>query len=97
MIFFLWFFNFPSLRYAGYIIVFLMIIFPYSVFVSNKIDFSKKNNIKTFNHFSDFLLCFLTKNISRIESELNLSDNVHHNFKTFLSFGLMIKIIKRFQ
>ena len=58
MIFFLWFFNFPSLRYAGYIIVFLMIIFPYSVFVSNKIDFSKKQYKKTFNHFSDFLLNF---------------------------------------
>ena len=89
IIFFLWFFNFPTLRYAGYIIVYLMIIFPYAVFLSKKIDFSKKSNIKKLSII--FLISysiFLTKNISRMNFELNLSDNGHHNFMNFPLFWI---------
>ena len=46
LIFLSWFFNFPTLRYAGYIVVFLLFIFPFSIFISKKIDFSQKNNLK---------------------------------------------------
>ncbi len=46
LIFFLWFFNFPTLRYAGYIVVFLLMIYPFSNFIAKKIDFSAKENIK---------------------------------------------------
>ena len=35
-IFFIWFFNFPTLRYAGFLIVFLIIIYPFIFFLDKK-------------------------------------------------------------
>ena len=96
IIFFLWFFNFPTLRYAGYIIVFLLFIFPFSIFISKKINFSKKNNLKKMSII--FLIAyfiFIMKNISRLNKEFNFKENEHHNFKNFPFFGLMIMILKR--
>ena len=34
----LWFLNFPTLRYAGYTVVFLIIIFPFCLFFSQIIN-----------------------------------------------------------
>ena len=84
VIFLLWFMNFPTLRYAGYIIVFLLIVFPYSIYVMKKINFSKKNNLKKLSViFIISYAIFLFKNVSRINNEFNLSVDVHHNFDNF--------------
>ena len=42
IVFLLWFINFPTLRYAGYLIVFLLIIFPYSIYLDKRINLSKE-------------------------------------------------------
>lgn len=84
VIFLIWFLNFPTLRYSGYPIVFLLFIFPISYFLSSKIDLSNKNNLKKISII--FLISysvFMFKNILRINNELQLSEIDHHNFKNF--------------
>ena len=83
-IFLLWFFNFPSLRYAGYLIVYLIIVLPIVNLISIKVDLKKKQNLKTFS--SIFIICltiFYAKNLIRINNSLNISHESHHNFKNF--------------
>ena len=96
LIFLLWFYNFPTLRYAGYIIVFLMFIFPFSIFLSRKIDISKKNNLKK---ISIILLIsysiFVLKNINRLNNEFNVRESEHHNFKNFPFFWVNEKDFKK--
>lgn len=84
IVFLLWFINFPTLRYAGYLIVFLLIIFPYSIYLSKRINLSERNILKKLSII--FLISytiFLTKNVSRINNELAILDSAHHNFKNF--------------
>jgi len=84
IIFILWFYNFPTLRYAGYIIVYLIIIFPYIIFLEKRVDLKKKNNLKKISII--FLISysiFFVKNSNRIYNELNIPYNNHHNFKDF--------------
>ena len=82
--FLLWFFNFPTLRYAGFLVVFLLIIFPYTLFLINRINFTNKNILKKISIiFVISYSIFLMKNISRINNELKLDINEHHNFKDF--------------
>ena len=88
VIFFVWFLNFPTLRYSGYVIVFMILIFPFSIYASQKINFSNKNYIKKISII--FLISysiFLFKNISRISNELKLSETGHHNFSNFHFIG----------
>ena len=84
VIFLIWFLNFPTLRYSGYAIVFLLFIFPISYFLKNKIDLSNKNNLKKISiiFFISYSV-FMFKNISRIYNELQISEIDHHNFKNF--------------
>ncbi|MDC3126000.1 hypothetical protein OA418_04095 [Candidatus Pelagibacter sp.] len=84
VIFLMWFFNFPTLRYSGYIIVFLISIYPFATLIEKKINFSEKNILKKFT----IMVCisysiFLYKNISRINNELSLTKENHHNFYDF--------------
>tara|TARA_B100001121_G_scaffold301072_1_gene311722 strand:+ start:543 stop:2249 length:1707 start_codon:yes stop_codon:yes gene_type:complete len=89
LIFFLWFFNFPTLRYAGYIVVFLIIIYPFSVFAAKKIDFSVKENVKKLTIiFIISYSVFLIKNVTRINNELSISKNHHNNFANFPLFWI---------
>ena len=84
IIFLLWLFNFPTLRYSGYAVVYLIIILPFSLYASNRVDFSKKTNLKKISII--FLISysiFMYKNISRISNELKLPVASHHNFKSF--------------
>jgi len=84
IIFLLWFFNFPTLRYAGFAIVYLVIIFPFIFFLNKKIDLKRKNNLKKISII--FLISysiFFIKNSNRIYNELGIPDNNHHNFKNF--------------
>ena len=79
-----WFLNFPTLRYAGFIIVFTVLIFPFIVIVDKAIDLSLKTNLRKLSII--FLISysiFLVKNIQRINNELKLSIEDHHNFKNF--------------
>ena len=87
LIFLLWFFNFPTLRYAGYIIVFSLLTFPFIFLIEKKINFHSRKVLKKISII--FLISytvFLTKNITRINDELKLKENDHHNFKNFPFF-----------
>lgn len=87
LIFFIWFMNFPTLRYAGYIIVFFLIIFPFCIFFRNKIDLNKKQDLKKLSAiFAISCLIFVSKNVYRLDKELNISYIDHHNFKNFPFF-----------
>ena len=80
----LWFFNFPTLRYAGYSIVFLVLAVPFSLFLAKRINLNDKNVIKKINLL--IILAFIVfnfKNIQRLNKELNLNINEHHNFSNF--------------
>ena len=64
-----WFFNFPALRYGGYVLIFLLIAYPF-IFLENKfgLKFSKKKYLIT------ILFCaviFNAKNFNRINNEFN--------------------------
>ena len=61
LIFLVWFFNFPTLRYAGYVIVFLLIILPFAIFLRSKIDFDNKKSQKLKIIFFISYLIFLLK------------------------------------
>ena len=84
IVFCLWFFNFPSLRYAGYSVVFLIIVVPLCIFFSKRIDF---NNYKVKKKFKILivisLIIFNFKNIQRLNHEINLKSYEHHNFFNF--------------
>tara|TARA_Y100000591_G_scaffold91462_1_gene77309 strand:- start:692 stop:2386 length:1695 start_codon:yes stop_codon:yes gene_type:complete len=84
IIFLMWFLNFPTLRYSGYAIVFLLIVFPVSLYLNGKIDLSNKNTLKKISiiFFISYTI-FVYKNISRIYNEFQLSKIEHNNFKEF--------------
>ncbi|MDA7552974.1 hypothetical protein N8740_01660 [Candidatus Pelagibacter sp.] len=82
--FIIWFFNFPSLRYAGYIVFYILIIFPLIYIFQYKIDLTKKLVIKKISIlFLISLTIFFIKNVNRINTELNTSNNSDHNFTNF--------------
>ncbi len=98
VIFLLWFMNFPTLRYAGYLIVFMLIIFPYSILIQKKIDFSKKHISKKLSIiFLISFTIFISKNINRLNHELSEAENVDHNFKNFPFFWIPKKEFKKSQ
>ena len=80
----IWFFNFPSLRYAGYIIFYMLIIFPFIYMFQYKIELTSRLAIRKISIlFLISLTVFFVKNISRINSELNTPNVNDHNFKNF--------------
>ena len=86
-IFFVWFLNFPTLRYAGYVIVFLLFIFPIALYLNNKVNLSNKISLKKITII--FLISysvFFYKNITRVYNELQLTERDHHNFENFPLF-----------
>ena len=91
----IWFINFPTLRYAGYVIIFLIFIFPFSVYMGKLVNISSKQNLKRI-----LLLLvvsytiFLFKNINRINNELNISSTNDHNFKNFPFFWVENKNVQ---
>lgn len=84
IIFLVWFMNFPTLRYAGYIITYLIFVLPFCFIIDKKLIFSRKENL---NKILIILIIsysiFLFKNVSRIKSELNLDKNSDNNFLNF--------------
>lgn len=84
IVFLLWFLNFPTLRYAGYIVIFFIFIFPASLMLSYKIDLTKKRNLKKISYvFILSFLIFFLRNVDRIHAELSLTVKDHNNFKNF--------------
>ncbi len=73
IIFFIWFFNHPTLRYGGYPIVFLILSIPISFLFFN---FSNRKYIeRKFKFFVLFIIIlFNLKNINRIDNEFNRND-----------------------
>ena len=58
--------NFPTLRYAGYIVTYLIFILPFSFIINKKLNVSKKENLNTL--FIILIISysiFLLKNISK--------------------------------
>ena len=84
LVFSLWFFNFPSLRYAGYSILFLLLIVPLCIYLAKNLNLKKiivKKKIKILIILA--LIVFNFKNIQRLNNELNLKNYEHHNFLNF--------------
>ena len=87
IVFLIWFFNFPTLRYAGYTIVFLILVLPVSFFLAKKVNFSKKVVIKKINLLIILaIIIFNIKNIERLNKEFNYKINENHNFSNFPFF-----------
>tara|TARA_Y100000590_G_C15538646_1_gene946053 strand:+ start:198 stop:899 length:702 start_codon:yes stop_codon:yes gene_type:complete len=84
IIFIVWFMNFPTLRYAGYLIVFLVVSYPFISFLNNKVNLKDTSQIKKITIiFLISYFIFFIKNTNRIYNELNIPINEHHNFKNF--------------
>ena len=84
LVFSLWFFNFPSLRYAGYSIFFLLLVVPLCIYLAKNLNFNKiiiKKKIKILIILA--LIIFNFKNIQRLNYEFNLKNYEHHNFLNF--------------
>ena len=88
IIFLIWFINFPSLRYGGYIITFLLITMPYMTIIDKKINLNLKSNLKkVLILFIISYSIFLLKNVLRLNNELKiLNEDQHHNFLNFPYF-----------
>jgi len=87
VVFLFWFLNFPTLRYAGYLIILILIIFPILIFFSRKVIIVNSINLRKISIiFLISFFIFLSKNIIRINFELNLKKNEYHNFSNFPFF-----------
>ena len=84
LVFLYWFLNFPTLRYAGYSIVFFLIILPFSYFMSGRLEI---NNMVTKKKFLILLITcivvFNLRNLNRINNEMSLSENSANNYSNF--------------
>ena len=89
IIFLIWFLNFSTIRYAGYIIIYLLIIFPFIIYINKRVNLHDKLSFKKLSII--FLISFsvfLFKNISRLNSELNIPITNNHNFSNFPFYWL---------
>ena len=84
LVFSYWFLNFPTLRYAGYSIVFFLIILPFTYYISGRLEI---NSIVTKKKFLILLIIcivvFNLRNLNRINNEMSLSENSANNFSNF--------------
>tara|TARA_B100001778_G_C18488027_1_gene583676 strand:+ start:144 stop:887 length:744 start_codon:yes stop_codon:yes gene_type:complete len=64
-----WFTNHPSLRYGGYVLIYLILSMPIAIFLSNqKYKFKdKKKSIKII--FSIVIILFISRNVNRLVDE----------------------------
>lgn len=90
ILFLVWFFKFPSLRYGGYILILSIFIITFSL-LFNFINCNSKEVKKKFMILLSFsILVFVSKNIIRLNKEFNYS--AVDNFKSFPFF--FVKKIK---
>ena len=83
IIFLIWFFNFPTLRYAGYVIIYLLFILPYCLSINNKIVWEVGQYKKFFLILIFCFSIFALKNSIRLYKEINIPEDQNHNFKNF--------------
>ena len=89
IVFIIWFFNFPTLRYAGYSIVYQLISFPFCYFFSRKIELSNKIILKRLHVLLLIsVIIFNSRNVIRINGEMNIPNNMNHNFTNFPFFWI---------
>jgi hypothetical protein len=87
IIFFIWFLNFPTLRYAGYLIVYLIFVFPFLIIIFRKKKFNFKNDNLSFKILlSLVLIIFNYKNIERIVYEVKMPLESENNLRNFPFF-----------
>ena len=69
-----WFLQHPSLRYGGYVLIFLLLTFPISLILSNQnlIFFKKINSINIILLIA--LIIFAGRNINRLNNEHKIYD-----------------------
>ena len=86
-----WFLQHPSLRYGGYVLIFLLLTFPISLILSNQnlIFFKKINSINTILLIT--LIIFAGRNINRLNNEhkvynYNLFKNPYYRIGDNFSF-----------
>ena len=81
---FFWFFNFPTLRYGGHILILSLLTIPFCLFLNFKKNSNLTKNFKILFFIS--ILIFNLKNISRIYKEFNYSAAGY--FKSFPLFHI---------
>ena len=86
-----WFLQHPSLRYGGYVLIYLLLIFPISLILSNQnfIFFKKIKSIYTILLIA--LIIFAGRNINRLNNEYkvynyNLFKNPHYRIGNNFTF-----------
>ena len=78
LLFFEWFYNHPSLRYGGYVLISLLFFIPTSIYFSKFKNKNFEKKIKALILVSFFIL--FTRNIDRINNEIE-----KYNYSPFLS------------
>ena len=72
------------MRYAGYVIVFLLFVLPFIYLIINKINLRDKKIIKKISILLTIsFIIFFIKNSNRVFNELNVKADSHHNFENF--------------
>ena len=98
IVFLIWFINFPTLRYAGYVITYLIFILPFCFICNKKLDLSKEENLrKIFIILIISYSIFIVKNVTRIYDEMSLEANAHHNFLNFPFFWIKEQNFKKIE
>ncbi len=83
-IFLYWFFNFPTLRYAGYSIVSLILVLPFVYWITGKFNINNKKNKKKFLIILIIsIIIFNVRNIQRLNKEFSLPQSASNNYMNF--------------
>ena len=69
-----WFLNHPALRYGGFVLVFLAILFPFTILLSNQKFKFKQKLISTKLIILIIFVIFSGRNINRISNEYKVYD-----------------------
>ncbi len=72
LLLFEWFWNHPALRYGGFVLVFLIMIFPFAVLFSNQNFIYKKKHLQIKLILLIIFIVFSGRNINRLINEYNI-------------------------
>ena len=84
LVFLYWFFNFPTLRYAGYSIISFLLILPFVYWITGKLNIKDEKNKKKFVILVIIsIIIFNARNIQRLNKEFSLPESAANNFVNF--------------
>tara|TARA_B100000963_G_scaffold360154_2_gene389969 strand:- start:3491 stop:5203 length:1713 start_codon:yes stop_codon:yes gene_type:complete len=84
LVFLYWFLNFPTLRYAGYSVVSLILVLPFVYFITGKFDINDRKNKKKFLILLIIsVIIFNVRNIQRLDREFSLPESSANNYNNF--------------